>query len=336
MSSPVDAFGRPLRDLRVSVTDRCNMRCTYCMPAEVFGPDYAFVPREEILTFEEIVRVVRIAAGLGVRKVRLTGGEPLLRRELPSLVRLLSAIPPLEDLALTTNGLLLADFAQEMRDAGLHRVTVSLDAMDDAVFRRLGGSRRGVADVLAGMEAARRCGLPVKVNCVVRRGLNEGEVLPLAEFCRSAGYTLRFIEYMDVGNHNRWQGSEVVPAAELRAVLDRRFGLVPLEPAAPGEVARRYRYADGCGEVGLIASVTEPFCRDCNRARLTADGKLVTCLFAAEGVDLRGPLRSARDDRELAEVVRGIWAGRADRYSELRGAPLPDVRPKVEMSYVGG
>ena len=336
MSAVTDTLGRPLRDLRISVTDRCNMRCTYCMPAEVFGPDYAFVPREEILTFEEITRLVRIAGDLGVRKVRLTGGEPLLRRELPVLVRMLSALPSVKDLALTTNGLLLAGFAAELRAAGLHRVTVSLDALDDTLFRRMGGSRRAVGEALAGLEVARCCGLPVKVNCVVRRGFNESEVIPLAEFCRSSGYTLRFIEYMDVGNHNRWQRAEVVPAAELHALLDRRFGLVAMESACHGETARRYRYADGSGEVGLVASVTQPFCRDCHRARLTADGKLVTCLFAKDGTDLRGPLRAGLADEAIVALMRGIWSARDDRYSELRGsAPLTE-RPKIEMSYVGG
>lgn len=336
MSALEDFLGRPLRDLRISVTDRCNMRCNYCMPAEVFGPDYAFVPRGEILSFEEIGRVVRIIGELGVRKVRLTGGEPLLRREMPVLVRMLAGLSAVEDLALTTNGLQLAGLAGALREAGLQRVTVSLDALDDTLFRRLGGSRRGVGDVLAGMQAARRAGLPVKVNCVVQRGLNESEVIPLAELCRREGYTLRLIEYMDVGNHNRWRADQVVPALELRQLLHDRFGLVPLEPAARGEVARRYRYADGSGEVGLIASITEPFCRDCNRARLTADGKLVTCLFAVDGFDLRTPLRSGCDDAALREMIRGVWAGRTDRYSEVRGAVLSPDRPKVEMSYVGG
>jgi cyclic pyranopterin phosphate synthase len=336
MSAVTDILGRPLRDLRISVTDRCNMRCTYCMPAEVFGPDYAFVPREEILSFEEIARAARMAGELGVRKIRLTGGEPLLRRDLPLLVRMLAALPSVEDLALTTNGLLLSGFASELRAAGLHRVTVSLDALDDAIFRRLGGSRRPVDDVLSGLAAAAHCGLGVKVNCVVQRGLNESEVIPLAEFCRSAGYTLRFIEYMDVGNHNRWQRAEVVPASELRALLDQRFGLVPLDPFSHGETARRYRYADGRGEVGLVASVTEPFCRDCHRARLTVDGKFVTCLFAADGTDLRGPLRAGLGDEAILALMRGIWSARDDRYSELRGAASLTGRPKIEMSYVGG
>lgn len=336
MSGPADTLGRPLRDLRVSVTDRCNLRCTYCMPAEVFGAGYAFLPRAEILTFEEIARVVRVAAGLGVRKVRLTGGEPLLRRDLPVLVRMLAGLGVIEDLALTTNGLLLAAEADALRQAGLHRVTVSLDALDQGLFRRLAGARRPVQQVLDGLASAQRCGLGIKVNCVVQRGVNENEVLPLARFCRAEGYTLRFIEYMDVGNHNHWEESGVVPAAELRDRLDAAFGLVALEPAWRGEVARRYRYADSRGEVGFVASITEPFCRDCNRARLTADGKLVTCLFAAGGADVRAELRGGVDDAALAAFVRGVWEGRADRYSERRAAGRSDDRPKVEMSYVGG
>jgi len=336
MNGPVDTLGRPLRDLRVSVTDRCNLRCSYCMPADVFGPGYAFLPRAEILTFEEITRVVRVMAGLGLRKVRLTGGEPLLRRELSSLVRQLAGIGAIEDLALTTNGLLLAGHAEELRRAGLQRVTVSLDALDDETFRRMSDTRRPVGDVLAGLAAARGAGLGVKVNCVVQRGVNEDEVLPLARFCRSEGYTLRFIEFMDVGNHNGWRVSGVVPAAVLRDRLDAAFGLIPLDPAWHGEVARRYRYADGAGEIGFVSSITEPFCRDCNRARLTADGKLVTCLFATGGADLRAEIRGGADDASLAAFVRGVWEGRSDRYSELRAAAGSGVRPKVEMSYVGG
>lgn len=336
MNGPVDTLGRPLRDLRISVTDRCNLRCGYCMPADVFGPGYAFLPRAEILTFEEIARVVEIMAGLGLRKVRLTGGEPLLRRELSSLVRLLAGSGLIDDLALTTNGLLLAAQAENLRRAGLQRVTVSLDALDDATFRRMSGTRRPVREVLDGLAAAKRAGLGVKANCVVQRGVNEDEMLPLARFCRDEGYTLRFIEFMDVGNHNAWRVSGVVPAAVLRDRLDAAFGLVALEPAWRGEVARRYRYADGMGEVGFVASITEPFCRDCNRARLTADGKLVTCLFAAGGADLRAELRSGAADASLAAFIRGVWEGRSDRYSELRGADGAGTLPKVEMSYVGG
>ena len=336
MNAVTDTLGRPLRDLRISVTDRCNFRCPYCMPAEVFGPDHAFLPRAEILTFEEIVRVVRVMTGLGVRKVRLTGGEPLLRRELPELVRMLSGVTGVEDLALTTNGLLLAPLAGVLREAGLHRVTVSLDALDDGLFRRMSGTTRPVSEVLDGLAAAQVAGLPVKVNCVVQRGVNEDEVVPLAEFCRRSGYTLRFIEYMDTGNHNHWEVRDVVPARELVARLDGEFGLEALEPVVRGEVARRYRYRDAEVEVGFVTSITEPFCRDCNRVRLTADGKVVTCLFAAGGADLKAELRAGCSDGELEAFLRGIWEGRADRYSELRAAARRAVRPKVEMSYVGG
>lgn len=336
MSGPLDTLGRPVRDLRISVTDRCNMRCRYCMPAEVFGADYAFVPRSEILTFEEIVRVVRVMTGLGVRKVRLTGGEPLLRRDLPDLVRMLAAVEGVEDLALTTNGLLLAGACGDLRSAGLHRVTVSLDALDGDLFRRMGGSRRGPGDVVAGLAAARDCGLATKVNCVVQRGVNESEVLPLAEFCRREGHTLRFIEFMDTGNHSGWSRSAVVPAAELRRMIAESFPMAPTQAAGPGEVARRFRYLDGAGEVGFIASITEPFCRDCNRARLTTEGKLVTCLFASGGADVRARLRDGSGDTELADFLRSVWQGRSDRYSELRDERHAAEVRKVEMSYVGG
>ena len=334
MSEPRDLLGRPLRDLRVSVTDRCNFRCPYCMPREVFGEAHRFLPKSEILSFEEIARVVSVLCGLGVRKVRLTGGEPLLRRELPELVRRLTGITALEDLAMTTNGLLLSTSAQVLKDAGLHRVTVSLDALDDPLFRRLSGTDRPVDDVLAGIRAARRAGLPVKINCVIQRGVNENQVLPLAEWCRDEGHTLRFIEYMDVGNHNRWHAASVVPAAEILARLHDLHPLEVLSASTPGEVARRYRYADRAGEVGFIASVTEPFCRDCNRARLTADGQLVTCLFAEKGADLRALLRSGADDFEVLQFVSDVWGRRDDRYSELRAGAAP--RRKIEMSFVGG
>lgn len=336
MSGPLDILGRPLRDLRISVTDRCNMRCRYCMPAEVFGPDYAFVPRAEILSFEEIARVVRAVAGFGLCKVRLTGGEPLLRRDLAGLVAMLSEVGGIGDMALTTNGLLLAGAAEGLRSAGLHRVTVSLDALDNGCFQRMGGTKRPVGDVLAGLEAAKDAGLQVKVNCVVQRGVNEEEVLPLADFCRREGHTLRLIEFMDVGNHNRWNREAVVSAAELKNRISARFALEAVEPARAGEVARRYRYLDGAGEVGFISSITEPFCRDCNRARLTTEGKLVTCLFASGGADVRAKLREGASDAALAAFVRGVWEGRSDRYSELRAALGPAAAPKVEMSYVGG
>ena len=335
MNRPRDLLGRPLRDLRVSVTDRCNFRCPYCMPREVFGESYKFVPKAEILSFEEIVRVVSIMCRLGVRKVRLTGGEPLLRRDLPSLVARLGRLEGLEDLALTTNGLLLAPLAPALRESGLHRVTVSLDALDDALFRRLSGTDRTVTDVLDGIFKARRVGLPVKINCVIQRGVNEGEVLPLAAWCREQGFTLRFIEYMDVGNHNSWHPSSVVPVAEIRSRLAACYALAPVEDAPRGEVARRYRYADGSGEVGFVSSITEPFCRDCHRARLTADGKLVTCLFANGGADLKALLRAGDSDAAVADLIASVWSKRADRYSELR-AEGRSHGEKVEMSYVGG
>ncbi|MEI7864287.1 MAG: GTP 3',8-cyclase MoaA [Chthoniobacterales bacterium] len=335
MSSVLDKFGRPLRDLRISVTDRCNFRCPYCMPREVFGENFPFLPRSEVLTFEEITRLAAAMTGLGVRKIRLTGGEPLLRRDLSSLVTMLADIEGLEDIALTTNGLLLESAARALQAAGLHRVTVSLDALDDALFRRLGGTDRPVADVLRGIRAAADAGLPLKINCVVQHGVNETEVLPLASWCRSEGYTLRFIEYMDVGNHNGWRHESVVSAEVLRSRLHEAFGLVPLEPAWRGEVARRYRYADGGGEVGFISSITAPFCGDCNRARLTADGKLVSCLFAFGGTDLRALLRSGGSDEQLSDCIRSLWQAREDRYSDLRVANQT-LQPKVEMSYVGG
>lgn len=329
-----DYHGRPLGDLRVSVTDRCNFRCPYCLPREMFGEAHHFVPRQEILTFEEIARVALVMRGLGMRKIRLTGGEPLLRQELPELVRQLSAIEGLEDLAMTTNGSLLASQAQPLKEAGLHRVTVSLDALDGDLFRRLSGSHHSVDEVLSGIRAARQAGLPVKLNCVLQRGVNESQILPLVEWSRGEGVTLRFIEFMDVGNHNHWDASLVVPAAEVRAIVASAHPFVPVENALCGEVARRYRYIDGAGEVGFIASITEPFCRDCNRVRLTADGKVVTCLFASGGTDIRALLRSGAGDAELSDFIANLWGCRDDRYSELRAAAAP--RRKVEMSYVGG
>ncbi|MBX6351177.1 MAG: GTP 3',8-cyclase MoaA [Clostridia bacterium] len=331
-----DAFGRPLRDLRVSVTDRCNFRCVYCMPKEVFGPDYAFLPRAEILTFEEIARLTAVFARLGVRKIRLTGGEPLLRRDLPTLVRMVAAVPGIEDVALTTNGALLTRLAEPLAEAGLRRVTVSLDALDDETFARMNGVGFPVARVLAGIEAAERAGLrPIKVNAVIRRGLNEHAVLDLARRFRGTGHVVRFIEYMDVGTANGWRLDDVVPAAEILAQLDRAFGLEPIPPEAPGEVATRYRYRDGAGEVGVIASVTRPFCRGCTRARVSTDGKLFTCLFASAGFDLRRLLREGATDDEIEAAIRAVWSGRRDRYSELRSRAT-QRRRKVEMFYIGG
>ncbi len=339
MSAPLtvlDTLGRPMRDLRISVTDRCNFRCTYCMPREVFGPDHAFLPRAEILDFEEIERVVRAAVALGVRKVRLTGGEPLVRRNLEALVEMLATIEGVDDLTLTTNGSLLAAHARTLAEAGLHRVTVSLDALDDETFMRMNDARVPVQRVLDGIAAADAAGLgPVKINAVIRRGINEHAVLDLAGHFRGTDATVRFIEYMDVGHSNGWRLDDVVPAAEVVAAIDARWPLEPLDPGYRGEVARRYRYRDGAGEIGVISSVTQPFCGDCTRARLSADGRLFTCLFATSGHDLRGLLRAGADDAALTEALRAVWSGRSDRYSELRTLDTVDL-PKVEMSYIGG
>jgi GTP 3',8-cyclase len=332
----LDGLSRPLRDLRISVTDRCNFRCHYCMPRDVFGSDFAFLPRSELLTFEEITQLVRIFAAEGVAKIRLTGGEPLLRRELPRLVESIAGIDGISDLALTTNGSLLARHAKALADAGLSRVTVSLDALDDATFAAMNGRGFKVATVLAGIDAAAAAGLtPLKVNMVVKRGVNEHAVLAMAEHFRNTGHALRFIEYMDVGNTNHWQLDEVVPSTEVRAQINARWPLEPVEPHYPGEVANRYRYRDGGGEIGLISSVTQPFCGGCTRARISAEGTLYTCLFGAHGHDLRAPLRDGASDAELADALHSIWTGRTDRYSERR-SPKGSREPKVEMSYIGG
>jgi GTP 3',8-cyclase len=334
-----DTFARPLRDLRISVTDRCQFRCTYCMPREVFGRDFMFLPREQLLTFEELARLARIFAGLGVRKLRLTGGEPLLRRDLDKLVAILAGIGGITDVALTTNGALLARNAAALATAGLRRVTVSLDSLDDAVFMGLNDARFPVAKVLEAIGAAAGAGLaPVKVNMVVRRGVNEQSILPMAAHFRHTGHVLRFIEYMDVGTTNGWRLDDVVTAAEIISVVGGQWPLEPVEPAYAGEVAARYRYSDGGGEIGVIASVTQPFCRGCTRARLSADGQLFTCLFAGAGHDLRGPLRAGATDQALRDLVAGIWARRADRYSEqrTRQTSRAKARQKVEMSHIGG
>jgi cyclic pyranopterin phosphate synthase len=330
----LDTFGRPLRDLRVSVTDRCNFRCVYCMPKEVFGRDYRFLDRKALLTFEEIERLARVFAAQGVEKIRLTGGEPLVRRDLERLIAKLSAIEGL-DLTLTTNGSLLPQKARVLAEAGLRRVTVSLDSLDDETFRAMNDVDFGVERVLAGIDAANAVGLPVKVNMVVKRGLNEHSVLPMARYFREQGHTLRFIEYMDVGHTNGWRLDDVVPAAELVELIEAELPLEPVDPGYRGEVARRYRYKDGAGEVGFITSVTRPFCGDCTRARLSAEGRLYTCLFAVEGHDLREPLRGGANDEELAERVAAIWGVRSDRYSELRSEATAAL-PKIEMSYIGG
>ncbi len=334
--APRDTLGRPLHDLRISVTDRCNVRCVYCMPRAVFGPDHAFLPRSELLTFEELTRLVRLFVALGVRKVRLTGGEPLVRRELPILVRELAAIPGVEDLTLTTNGVLLPQHAAALKAAGLDRVTISLDADDDETFTRMNDARVPVASVLRGLDAAESAGMgPIKLNMVVKRGWNEHAILPMARRFRGTGRILRFIEYMDVGHSNGWRLDEVVTADEILATVSAEFPLEPMPPTKPGEVAERYRYLDGAGEVGVIASVSRPFCGTCDRARLSADGQLYTCLFATRGHDLRSVLRGGASDAAISATLRGIWEGRDDRYSELRSLETVDL-PKVEMSYIGG
>jgi cyclic pyranopterin phosphate synthase len=329
----LDTFGRPLRDLRISVTDRCNFRCVYCMPREVFGHDYRFLDRRELLSFEEIARVARVFVDMGVRKLRITGGEPLVRRELERLIAMLAELDV--DLTLTTNGSLLPQKATALAAAGLRRATVSLDSLDDATFRAMNDADFPVARVLEGIDAAAAAGLPVKVNCVVKRGVNDGDVVAMARWFQGTGHTLRFIEYMDVGHTNGWRMDDVVPAAEIVAAIDAELGLEPVEPAYRGEVARRWRYRDGGGEIGVIASVTQPFCGDCTRARLSAEGRLFTCLFAVRGHDVRATLRAGATDEELAAELRGLWSRRTDRYSELRTEKTADL-PKVEMSYIGG
>jgi cyclic pyranopterin phosphate synthase len=337
--SPTDRLGRPLRDLRLSVTDRCNFRCRYCMPREVFGADYPFLPRSEILTYEEITRLARLfVEHLGARKLRLTGGEPLLRRDLPELVRMLAAIGGAE-VALTTNGSLLAGAAGELAAAGLDRVTVSLDSLDEAVFQAMNDAEFPVARVLEGIEAAAAAGLaPVKINAVVRRGVNDHTLVDLARRFKGTGHVVRFIEFMDVGTTNGWRLEEVVPGTEVVARIDAEMPLEPVEPAYRGEVARRWRYRDGGGEIGVITSVTRPFCGDCSRARLSAEGRLYTCLFATVGIDLRGPLRAGDGDAELSRRLAGVWRERTDRYSEQRSAGTPGLGRdgRVEMSYIGG
>jgi GTP 3',8-cyclase len=331
-----DTLGRPLRDLRISVTDRCNFRCTYCMPREVFGKGYEFLPREQLLSFEEIERVVALAARLGVHKVRLTGGEPLLRRRIEDLVARIAAVDGIDDLALTTNGSMLARKAMALRAAGLHRVTVSLDSIDDTVFRLMSDVDFPVARVLEAIDAAAAAGLtPVKVNAVVQRGVNDHQVVELARAFRGTGHVMRFIEFMDVGTTNGWRMDDVVPAAEIVAAIDTIWPLEPVASSYRGEVVDRYRYADGGGEIGVIASVTEPFCGDCTRLRLSSEGKLYTCLFGSEATDLRGPLRGGATDDELGALVAGVWTTRTDRYSEERSG-IPLGLPKVEMSYIGG
>ena len=336
-----DARQRPLHDLRISVTDRCNLRCTYCMPRESFGKNFVFLRRAELLSFEEITRLARLFVELGGRKIRLSGGEPLLRHGIERLIEQLAALRdahgrPIE-LAMTTNGTLLAAKAKTLKDAGLTRLTVSLDALDETIFQRVSDSGASVRTVLDGIAAAQAAGLaPLKVNMVVKRGLNDGEILPLVRHFRRSGVILRFIEFMDVGSTNGWRLNDVVSAQEILERIDRDFPLRPLEANYPGEVARRWEFADGGGEIGVIASVTQAFCGDCSRLRLSTDGKLYTCLFATEGTELRAPMRAGEDDAQLRQRLETVWGGRTDRYSQLRHAATELPVKKIEMSYIGG
>lgn len=342
MAAPLltDKLQRPLRDLRISVTDRCNFRCVYCMPKEVFGRDFVFMPHDQLLTFEEITTLARIAMDHGVRKIRLTGGEPLLRRGIEDLISMLAALrtpdgePP--DLAMTTNGSVLAQKAEALKTAGLDRVTVSLDSLDDVVFQAMNDVAYPVAKVLHAIDAAQSAGLgPVKVNMVVKRGLNDHSIVEMARHFRGTGFILRFIEYMDVGSSNGWEMGHVVPSTEVMARINAVFPVEPVEANYPGETAQRWRYVDGVGEIGAISSVTRAFCGSCTRARLSADGKLFTCLFATKGTDLRELLRGGATDDELANALAALWGARTDRYSELRSAKTPGMK-KIEMSYIGG
>ena len=338
IDAPRDTLGRPLHDLRISVIDRCNFRCPYCMPEDRYAHDHVFLRKDERLRFEEIERIARVFARLGVSKLRLTGGEPLLRRDLPELVRMLARIESIEDIALTTNGTLLPRFAQALKDAGLHRLTVSLDTLDPATFHKLSGGRGEVQEVLAGIAAAEAAGFErIKLNCVVMRGVNDEQVLDLVDRFRGTGHIPRFIEYMDVGTLNGWSAERVVPSAELKTRIERRWPLHALDPNYPGEVAQRYAFDDGAGEIGFISSVSQPFCGDCTRGRLSADGKLYTCLFALTGHDIRTALRAGASDDELAQLVSGHWQARTDRYSERRAAIRAQGDPeKVEMFSIGG
>ncbi len=332
----IDRLGRQLHDLRVSVTDRCNFRCTYCMPREAFGPGFQFLEREELLTFEEITRIVRIFVGLGIRKVRLTGGEPLVRRGIEQLVAMLRQVEGITDLALTTNGSLLRAKAGALREAGLHRVTISLDAVDEETFRAMADAPVSLGHVLDGIAAAAEAGFAaIKLNTVVRRGVNDACILDLAAYARERGHVIRFIEYMDVGTKNGWKLDDVVPAAEIVHRINAVWPVEPVEPNYEGEVANRYRYLDGAGEIGVVASVTQAFCQTCTRARLSAIGELYTCLFATKGHDLRRLLRAGASDEALQSFIADLWNRRADRYSQLRSAQTRDLA-KVEMSYIGG
>ncbi len=332
-------MGRPLKDLRISVTDRCNFRCTYCMPAEIFGESYKFLPKNEILSFEEIARLARIFVEFGVNKLRITGGEPLLRTDLHILIAMLTGMPGLEDLTLTTNAYLLPQQAQRLKDAGLQRITISLDTLDDEVFKEMNGRGISIDRVLQGIDAAAAAGLaPIKINAVVQRGVNDHTVVDLARHFKNSGHIVRFIEYMDVGNRNGWKWDQVVPAAEIVQQIDAEMPLEPVDSNYPGEVANRYRYRDGQGEIGVISSVSQPFCANCTRSRLSTDGKLYTCLFASTGVSLRDEMRAGASDDDLKNLIARIWTRRTDRYSEERTelASLQNVPAKVEMYQIGG
>ena len=333
---PLDKLSRPLRDLRVSVTDRCNFRCPYCMPAEIYGERYEFLPRNDLLTIEERTRIVKLSTQLGVKKVRLTGGEPLVRQDVVELVSMIANLDGIEDFAMTTNAYLLSGMAESLKKAGLQRITVSLDSIDDEVFKKMNGRGFGTAKVIDGIAAAKEAGLdPIKINAVVQKGINDNTLVELASWCRDNGYTPRFIEYMDVGTLNDWKLDEVLPASDIVKIIEGEFSVTPIESSYRGEVAKRYRYKDGKGEFGVISSVTQPFCGDCTRLRLSPEGQIVTCLFADGGTDLRGPMRSNIPDEELLNIMSGTWSNREDRYSEIRTS-MTSPRKKVEMYHIGG
>ncbi|MGV4322552.1 GTP 3',8-cyclase MoaA [Bacillus mojavensis] len=333
----LDKRNRPLRDLRISVTDRCNFRCTYCMPAELFGPDYPFLKKEELLSFEELERLATLfVTRFGVEKIRLTGGEPLMRKDMPELIKKLARIPGLRDIAMTTNGSLLPVYAEKLKEAGLKRVTISLDSLEDERFKMINGRGVSVSKVLEGIEAAKQAGLGVKINMVVQRGVNEKDILPMARYFKENGHILRFIEFMDVGNTNQWEKKDVMTKAEIIDVINEHMPVEPIKPNYKGEVASRFRYLDGSGEIGVISSVSDAFCGSCNRARLSARGELFTCLFASSGYDLRAPVRQGLSDGELTEMIGTVWKNRIDQYSVDRTLSKTAGKKKVEMSYIGG
>ena len=333
-----DTLNRPLRDLRISVTDRCNFRCQYCMPAELFGPDFEFLPKQKLLSFEELTRLTRIFTSLGVEKIRITGGEPLMRKDLPLFIKMISGMEGIQDIAMTTNGSLLASQAKILKEAGLHRVTVSLDSLDNERFGKMNGRGISVSRVLEGIEAAADAGLKVKVNMVVQKGANEQDIVPMAKYFYEKGHTLRFIEFMDVGNSNGWKLDQVVPSRQIIDMIDRELPLEPVDPNYFGEVASRYRYKGTNKEIGFISSVTQAFCSTCTRMRISAEGKIYTCLFASEGTSLREPIREGMDDDQLRQLITNVWEKRTDRYSEERLSHTHELknRSKIEMSHIGG